>query len=61
MQVLLLDAVLAMVKELDRLFWITWAVLELRPLFLTALLMLLEFTTVPILRMLEWFANVCGL
>ena len=58
---LLLDVVLHLVKELGRLFWTIWVVLELRPLSLAVLVMLLEFITVLILRMLEWFASVCGL
>ena len=43
--------ILAREVEID--CWMMWAVLELRPDSLNALIMALAFTTVPILKMLE--------
>ena len=60
-QVLLLDAVLSMVRELGKLFWMTWAVLALRLLSLAVLTEVQEVTIVPILRMPELLVCVSDL
>ena len=52
-QVLLQEVRLFLVREVELYYWIMWAVLELRPGSLTAPIMALASTTVPILKMLE--------
>ena len=52
-QVLLQEAGHFLAREAEIYCWIMWAVLEMRPDSLNALIMALAFTTVPILKMLE--------
>ena len=52
-QVLLQEAGHFLAREVEIYSWIMWAVLELRPDSLTAPIMALASTTVPILKMLE--------